>query len=220
MSRSLALGALLSATLLLGSALPALAGSGPRSDITAGHLGLGFDPGAFSVDLGLTDHLTVGVDARDYYPGTAWSGFGAHATYRLLGKHDGWNLAVGGRLSVPEAHAAALADSRVNELSGAVGSRGAATGYVLLSLPLTNWFILRYPIGLTYYVGAEENGGLPWMFGSSSWSPGDGRTFAIETPGHTIYLPVMQLLPEAAFKFWGLEATLFGNSIAGMRLTF
>lgn len=220
MSRQFALGALLCATLLLGSALPALAGSGPRSDITAGHLGLGFDPGAFSVDLGLTDHLTVGIDARDYYPGTAWSGLGAHATYRLIGKNDGWNLAVGGRLSVPNSHVDALGDSRVKELSGAVASQAAATGYVLLSLPLTNWFILRYPIGLTYYVGAERNGGQPWMFGSSSWAPNDGRTLTIQTPEHTIYLPVMQLLPEAAFKFWGLEATLFGNSIAGMRLTF
>ncbi len=220
MSRQFALGALLSATLFLGSALPALAGSGPRSDITAGHLGIGVDPGAFSVDLGLTDHLTIGVDARDYYPGTAWSGFGVHATQRLIGKHDGWNLAIGGRLSVPNSHVDGLADSRVGDLPSTVGSQAAATGYLLLSLPLTNWFILRYPIGLTYFVGADRNGGLPWMFGSSSWAPNDGRTLTIETPDHTIYLPVMQLLPEAAFKFWGLEATLFGNSIAGMRLTF
>lgn len=220
MSRQFALGALLSSTLLLGSALPALAGSGPRSDITAGHLGLGFDPGAFSVDLGLTDHLTLGVDARDYYPGTAWSGYGVHATYRLLGKNDGWNLAVGGRMSVPNSHVVAMSDTPVGELDSAVASQAAATGYLLLSLPLTNWFILRYPIGFTYYVGADRNGGIPWMFGSSSWSPNDGRTLTIQTPSSTIYVPVMQLLPEAAFKFWGLEATLFGNSIAGMRLTF
>lgn len=220
MSRTFALGALLSTTVLLASALPALAGSGPRSDITAGHLGLGLDPGAFSVDLGLTDHLTLGVDARNYYPGTAWSGYGAHATLRLLGKNDGWNVAVGGRLSVPNSHMGELADTRVSALPGAVGSQAAATGYVLLSMPLTSWFILRYPIGLTYYVGAEQNGGMPWMFGTNSWSPDDGRTFTLHTPGSTIYLPVMQLLPEAAFKFWGLEATLFGNSIAGMRLTF
>ncbi|HEY9856552.1 MAG TPA: hypothetical protein V6D05_12495 [Stenomitos sp.] len=220
MSRKFALGALLSTTLVIGSALPALAGSGPRSDITAGHLGLGFDPGAFSVDLGLTDHLTLGVDARDYYPGTAWSGFGAHATYRLLGKNDGWNLAIGGRVSVPNSQVDALGDTRLNALPSTVGSMGTATGYVLLSLPLTNWFILRYPIGFTYYLGSEQNGGTPWMFGTSSWSPNDGRTVAIDTPSSTIYLPMMQLLPEAAFKFWGLEATLFGTSIAGMRLTF
>ncbi|HEY9897624.1 MAG TPA: hypothetical protein V6D00_00455 [Pantanalinema sp.] len=212
--------ALLAAVLGACAASPALAGTGPRSDITGGHWAVGVDKGAFSLDLGLSDHLTVGVDARSEDVGTAWSGVGAHATYRLIGKNDGWNLALGGRMSVPADQVAALADSRVRDVTGAVGYMGAASGYVLLSLPLTGWFVLRYPVGLTYYLGAGQNGGTPWAFGSDAWRPGDGRTASVTTPSSTVYFPALQFLPEAAFKLWGFEATLFGSSIAGIRLTF
>ncbi|MBO9542098.1 hypothetical protein J7643_16040 [bacterium] len=212
--------ALLAAALGVGVASPALAGTGPRSDITQGHWAVGFDKSAFSLDFGLNDHLTVGVGARAEDVGTAWSGVGAHATYRLIGKHDGWNLALGGRMSVPMDQYAALADSRVRDVTGAVGYMGAASGYVLLSMPLTSWFVLRYPVGLTYYLGAGQNNGTPWAFGSDSWRPDDGRTGSITTPGSTFYFPALQFLPEAAFKLWGFEATLFGTSIAGIRLTF
>lgn len=212
--------ALLAAAIGAGAASPAFAGTGPRSDITAGHWAVGFDKGAFSVDLGLSDHLTIGVGARAEDRGTAWSGVGAHATYRLIGKHDGWNLALGGRYSVPTDQYAALMDSKVRDVTGTAGYMGAASGYVLLSLPLTNWFVLRYPIGLTYYLGAGQNGGTPWAFGTDSWRMDDDRTGSITTPGSTIYFPALQFLPEAAFKFWGFEATLFGASIAGIRMTF
>jgi hypothetical protein len=212
--------ALLTAALGVGAASPAFAGTGPRSDITRGHWALGFDPGAFSCDLGLSDHLTLGVDARQDDVGTAWSGVGAHATFRLIGKHDGWNLALGGRMSVPVDQYAAMADEKVRDVSGTVGHMGAASGYLLLSLPLTSWFVLRYPIGLTYYLGAGQNDGTPWVFGSNAWRPNDGRTASLITPRSTFYFPALQFLPEAAFKVWGIEATLFGASIAGLRLTF
>jgi hypothetical protein len=199
------------------TAAPAWAGTGPRADLGAGHLGIGVDPGAFSLDMGLTNRLTLGVDARPGYDGTAWGGYGARATMRLFGHQDGWNLSVGGRVSVPNA---SLLDSTVRDVGTAVGNQGAVSGYLLLSMPLTNWFILRYPIGMTYYVGPGQNGGQAWTFGGANWSPNDGHTFGLTTPGTSVYLPALQLLPEAAFKFWGFEATLFGTSIAGFRMAF
>jgi hypothetical protein len=211
---------LLTGTLLVGSALPAAAGTGPRTDIGAGHLGLGFDPGAFSLDLGISPNLIVGVDARESTEGTAWGGIGARATLRLLGNADGWNLGLGGRLSIPSTDFDALTDSRVKDVGTAFQNMGAASAYVLLSMPITPWFIMRYPIGMTYYVGPDQNGGQAWTFGSGSWSPNDPRTMAFSSGGKDFYLPVLQFLPETALKFGGFEATLFGSSIAGIRLTF
>lgn len=217
---SMTIAGLLAATMFGATALPAAAGTGPRSDMRAGSFALGFDPGAVSVDLGLTNRLTVGVDARDSYAGPAWSGIGARATYRLLGKADGWNLGIGGRLSVPSSHYDALVESRVRDIASSYQAMGAASAYLILSMPLTPWFIMRYPIGMTYYVGPNQNGGQAWTFGSSNWSPDDDRTAQIDTGTQTVYFPILQLLPETAFKLWGFEATLFGGSIAGMRLTF
>lgn len=201
-------------------AAPAQAGTGPRSDLEGGHLAIGADPSAFCVDLGLTDRLTIGVDGRDDASGTAWSGLGARATLRLLGKREGWNVALGGRLSVPTAQYDALWNAQVKDLAGTVGYWGAASGYVLFSLPITPWFMLRYPLGVTYYLGPGQNEGQTWSFGGMNWSPSDGRTTGLVTPAAAIYLPVLQALPEASFKLWGFEATLFGGSIAGFRLSF
>lgn len=80
MRRSNWITTLVTAALGAGIAAPAFAGTGPRSDITGGHWAVGFDKGAFSLDLGLSDHLTLGVDAREQDVGSAWSGVGAHAT--------------------------------------------------------------------------------------------------------------------------------------------
>lgn len=219
MTKTLA-GCLITGMLLAGTALPAAAGTGPRTDIGAGHLGLGFDPGAFSLDLGISPSLIVGVDARESTEGTAWGGIGARATLRLLGNADGWNLGLGGRLSIPGQSFDALTDSRVKDVPSTFQNMGAASAYVLLSMPITPWFIMRYPIGMTYYVGPEQNGGQAWTFGGASWAPGDPRTMSFSSGGRDFYLPVLQFLPETALKLGGFEATLFGTSIAGIRLTF
>lgn len=199
---------------------PATAGTVPRSDMTEGHFALGFDPGAFSCDVGMNDRLTFGLDCRDSYQGTAWSGLGTYATLRMLGKSDGWNLAIGGRLSIPNAMAGTFFDARLKDVPSTFGTLGAATGFLLFSVPVAPWFILRYPIGLTYYVGPAQNGGQSWSFGGLGWKPNDDKTLSVSTSDTSYYLPMLQFLPEAAFKFWGLELTLFGNSIAGCRLTF
>lgn len=206
--------------ILAATAAPALAGTGPRADLAAGHLAIGGDPGAFCVDFGLDDRLTLGFDARDSELSTAWGGVGARATLRLLGARDGWNLAVGGRLSVPNSQAEALWDAQVKQLAGTVGYWGAASGYVLLSVPVTSWFMLRYPVGLTYYLGPGQNQGQTWSFGGMNWNPQDSRTMGVTTPEGSFYLPALQLLPEAAFKLWGLELTMFGGRVAGFRLAF
>jgi len=219
MTKTLA-GMMMAGVMLAGTALPALAGTGPRTDMRAGGLGLGFDPGAFSLDVGVGPNLIVGIDARDASAGTAWGGLGARATFRILGKADGWNLGVGGRLSIPNSDLGVLTDSRVKDVPTEFQNLGAASAYLLLSMPITSWFILRYPIGMTYYVGPNQNGGQAWTFGGAAWSPDDPRTMAFSSGGKDFYLPVLQLLPEAALKFGGFEATLFGTSIAGIRLTF
>lgn len=113
-----------------------------------------------------------------------------------------------------------LGDSRVKDVPAELQNAGAASAYLLLSMPITSWFIVRYPIGMTYYVGPNQNGGQAWTFGGATWSPNDARTTAVSTGDQNIYLPVLQLLPEAAFKLGGFEATLFGTSIAGVRFTF
>lgn len=207
-------------TLMAASALPAMAGTGPRTDMRAGNLAFGFDPGAVSIDLGISPNLNIGVDSRDNTAGTAWGGVGARATLRILGNADGWNLGVGGRFSVPSGDYGKLIDSAVKDVPTTFQHLGAASAYVLVSMPITPWFILRYPIGMTYYVGANQNGGQAWTFGGATWSPGDSRTMAFSSGGKDFYLPVLQLLPETALKFGGFEATLFGTSIAGVRMTF
>ena len=207
-------------TLIVGMALPAAAGTGPRTDMGAGNLALGFDPSAVSIDLGLSPTLNIGLDSRDNAAGTAWGGVGARATLRILGNADGWNLGIGGRLSMPSGDTSKLADSAVKDVPATFQHLGAASAYLLVSMPITPWFIMRYPIGMTYYVGANQNGGQAWTFGGSSWSPDDSRTMSFSSGGKDFYLPVMQLLPEMALKLGGFEATLFGTSIAGVRLTF
>ncbi len=219
MKKTLA-GTLIAGMLIAGAAMPAAAGTGPRTDMGAGNLGIGFDPGAFSVDLGISPNLIIGVDARDSKAGTAWGGIGARATLRLLGDADGWNLGVGGRLSIPTGDYGKLMDSQVKNVPDAFQNMGAASAYVLLSLPITPWFIMRYPIGMTYYVGPNQNGGQAWTFGGASWAPGDARTASFSAGNQDFYLPMLQFLPETALKFGGFEATLFGTSIAGIRMTF
>ena len=206
--------------LIAGTAMPAAAGTGPRTDMGAGNLALGFDPGAFSVDFGISPSLNIGVDSRENSAGTAWGGIGARATLRILGPADGWNLGVGGRLSVPTGDTSKLADSAVKDVPATFQHLGAASAYLLVSMPITTWFIMRYPIGMTYYVGANQNGGQAWTFGGSTWSPDDSRTMAFSSGGKDFYLPALQLLPEMALKLGGFEATLFGTSIAGVRMRF
>ena len=206
--------------LIAGAALPAAAGTGPRTDMGAGNLAFGFDPGAVSIDLGLSPTLNLGGDSRENAAGTAWSGVGARATLRILGPADGWNLGIGGRLSVPSGDTSKLVDAAVKDVPSAFQHLGAASAYILVSMPITPWFIMRYPIGMTYYVGPNQNSGRAWTFGGSTWSPDDARTMSFSSGGKEFYLPALQLLPEMALKLGGFEATLFGTSIAGVRMTF
>lgn len=201
-------------------AAPAMAGTGPRADMRAGSLSFGLDPGAVSIDLGLTPNLVIGVDSRSSSASTAWGGVGARATMRVLGRADGWNLGIGGRLSIPSKDYVALVDSRVKDVPSAFENLGAASAYVLVTMPVTPWFVMRYPIGMTYYVGPNQNGGQAWTFGGTSWSANDARSTSFMAGDKEFHLPLLQLLPETALRFGGFEATLFGTSIAGVRMTF
>ncbi len=211
---------LLSGMLITGAALPAAAGTGPRADLNSGNIGVGFDPGAFSVDLGIGPNLSIGVDGRESGASTAWGGLGARATLRVLGKADSCNFGVGGRLSLPGGNYGAINDFSLRDVPSSFKNTGAASAFMLVSMPITPWFILRYPIGMTFFVGPGQNGGQAWTFGGANWSPEDSRTLSLSAGDKNFYLPLLQFLPEAAFKFGGFEATLFGSSLAGFRRTY